>query len=368
MINEKLPKLGFGAMRMPTLQDGAIDIPQVTDMIDRYMEAGFNYFDTAYPYHNGLSEATLKECLVDRYPRDSFYLADKLPIWAVSTKDDPERLFDEQLKRCGVEYFDFYLIHAMNADRIKIAENNDVFGFVQKLKQDGRVKHIGFSFHDTAEVLDDILSKHPELEFVQLQLNYLDIKKGKADSWYQVALKYNVPIIAMEPVKGGTLADRLHEDVKQVFTDANTEVSVASWALRYVSGLDGVITTLSGMSNIDQLNDNVRTYKQFAPLSPDEQTVIDKALMEMSKLSVIPCTDCKYCMEQCPQGIEIPVAFAYYNEVKNGGGKFNCGLMYNTIPEGHRAADCIECGNCIPLCPQGIDVVEELKKVRAEFA
>ena len=283
-------KLGFGCMRLPVI-DGkpdVIDDKRFCDMIDSYMEQGFRYFDTAFPYHNQQSESAVKRCLVDRYDRNQFFLATKMPLWFVKENADYQKVFDIQLERCGVDYFDFYLLHAMNKDSAAKTEELGGFEFIQSKKAEGKIKHIGFSFHDTAEVLDDILTRHPEMEFVQLQINYYDWESDSVQSrkCYEVAVKHDIPVIVMEPVKGGTLANMVGEPAN-ILKSRDKEVSFASYAIRYAASLPNVMLVLSGMSDEAQLRDNTSYMKDFVPLSDEEQDAIRRVVEEFRVRSAV---------------------------------------------------------------------------------
>ncbi len=368
-FNEK--KLGFGCMRLPVI-DG--DMERIDDelfckMVDTFMEKGFTYFDTAYPYHNQKSEGAVKRCVVDRYDRDKFYLADKMPMWLVKEYADYGKLFEEQLERCGVEYFDFYLLHAMNKERIDEAEKIGAFRFVQEMKAAGKIKHAGFSFHDSAAVLDEVLTNHPEVEFVQLQINYYDWESENVQSrkCYEVAVEHGVPVIVMEPVKGGTLAN-LAPQAAAVLNGLNPEASYASFAVRYAASLENVFMVLSGMSDFAQLEDNTSYMKDFVPLTEEEQTGIAKVVEELEKLPTIPCTKCRYCVDGCPQKINIPALFQAYNNVIQFGDNAISRKSYaGAIKDHGLSSDCIECGLCEEQCPQHLEIRSLLKDVTKMF-
>lgn len=377
LANFKEKKLGFGCMRLPVING---DMEQIDDelfckMIDSYMEQGFTYFDTAYPYHNQKSEGAVKRCLVNRYPREKFYLADKMPMWLVKEYADYGKRFEEQLERCGVEYFDFYLLHAMNKERLKEAEKIGAFQFVQEMKEAGKIKHIGFSFHDTAEVLDEILIKHPEMEFVQLQINYFDWESEGVQSrkCYETAVKHGVPVIVMEPVKGGNLASLAPEaatvlDALNPDEAGKSKVSYASYAVRYVASLEHVFMVLSGMSDLEQLVDNTSYMRNFEPLTETEQDAIKKVVEELEKLPTIPCTKCRYCVDGCPQKINIPGVFQAYNRVIQFGDNAVSRRNYDMAVEGHGLpSSCVECGVCEEQCPQHLEIRELLKTITKTF-
>ncbi|NLO49178.1 MAG: 4Fe-4S dicluster domain-containing protein [Clostridiales bacterium] len=368
-LGENIKKLGFGLMRLPMIggMDGDIDIAQVKDMVDLFMAKGFTYFDTAYGYANGKSEAAAKTALVDRYPRESFQLATKLPAWAgPKTADEAKQMFWTSLERTGAGYFDFYLLHNCGGGRTAVFDNFGIWDYVRELKQKGFVKHIGFSFHDTADELDRILTAHPDMEFVQLQLNYGDWESGSVQSrkCYEVALKHNKPIIIMEPVKGGSLAN-LPDRVGNILKEADPKASQASWAIRFAASLDNVITVLSGMSTLEQMKDNLSYMENFKPLNAEEKTVVEKARQILMDIPQVPCTSCAYCVEGCPQGIHIPQMFDAMNRYlvydDLNAAKFACGLeqMFGS----KKASECIACGACEAVCPQKIQIIDELKRV-----
>ncbi len=333
-------------------------------MADAYLDGGFNYFDTAYVY--GGSEEKLKKALTSRHKRDKYLLADKMPPWSVSNLKDCDNVFAESLKRCGVDYFDFYLVHSMDENNYRKAQSVGIFEWAAKQKKKGAVRHVGFSFHGDTALLEKILAEHPETEFVQLQLNYLDALRGQAGEWHAAAVKHKIPIIVMEPVKGGTLAS-LPPAAEALFKNYAPDKSIASWAIRYAAGMEGVTCVLSGMSSLEQVNDNLKSFTPLERLSSGELKVIDDVLRELSKDANIPCTACKYCVADCPQGVEIPLCFSLYNETERAGAQFNRNVQYKAIPKGNRAHDCIDCGACVPLCPQHIDIPARLKDVVGKF-
>lgn len=364
-------KLGFGCMRLPILggKTEEIDDAAFCGMIDVYMEQGFVYFDTAYPYHNQKSEEAVRRCLVERYDRDKFFLADKMPVWLVQENSDYQKLFDTQLARCGVDYFDFYLLHAMNRERVLETEKKGGFAFVQRMKAEGKIRHIGFSFHDSANVLEEILKNHPEMEFVQLQINYYDWESENVQSrkCYEVAEKYGVPVIVMEPVKGGTLANMVGEPAR-LFGALNPEASFASYAVRYAASLDNVMLVLSGMSEERQLLDNTSYMREFVPLTDREKETIGKVVEELSKMPTIACTKCRYCVEGCPKKILIPELFEDYNmTVQFGISDISRNSYGRHTAENGRAEDCIRCGKCEGQCPQHLEIRKLLEKVKSVF-
>lgn len=365
-LGESIKKLGFGLMRLPMKGD-VIDIEQTKKMADTFLSKGFTYFDTAWVYIGGTSEVALKEAVVDRYPRDSFQCASKLPLWVCDKPEDMRRVAQESLDRAGLSYYDFYLLHAMNKERFDLADKLGAWKFMEQWKAEGKAKHIGLSFHDTADVLDEALTNHPEMEFVQLQINYKDWEDEGVQSrkCYEVARKHNKPVIIMEPVKGGALAT-MPPEVQDLFRSANPELSVPSWAVRYAASLEGVVTVLSGMSDEAQLNDNVSYMEHFEPLSDGERGTIQKAVKILDSLPTIPCTKCKYCVDGCPQKINIPEIFAAMNDFtlynNEAGAKRSYG---NAVKDCGKASDCIQCGACEGQCPQHIEIIECLKKAAA---
>ncbi|KPU45573.1 putative oxidoreductase [Oxobacter pfennigii] len=363
-LGENIPKLGFGLMRLPMIgQD--IDIEQTKQMVDLFLEKGFTYFDTAYGYNNGKSEAAIKEALVDRYPRDKFQLATKLPAWAgPKTAEEAQNMFWTSLERTGAGYFDFYLLHNLGDNRTQSFYDYNIWGFLAEQKEKGLIKHLGFSFHDKADVLDDLLNRHPDMEFVQLQINYADWESDSVQSrkCYEVARKHNKPVIIMEPVKGGSLAS-IPDSIAGIFKEANPNTSVASWAVRFAASLDGIIAVLSGMSNLDQMKDNLSYMQDFKPLTDDERKVIAKVQKALEDVPRIPCTNCQYCTKGCPANIAIPNilnalnTYLVYNNLQ--GARHN--YMFATRGSG-KASTCYTCGQCEGACPQHIEIMEHLKK------
>lgn len=367
-------KLGFGMMRLPLLNpndDTAVDIEQVKRMVDTFIERGFTYFDTAYMYHNFTSECVAREALVKRHSRDSFTLTSKLPTMMLKTVADQERIFNEQLEKCGVEYFDYYLLHSLTVNNYRTVEKLNSFDFVLQKKAEGKIRHVGFSFHDTPELLEQILTAHPETEFVQLQLNYLDWDSAsiEAHKCYDIVRRHGKKVIVMEPVKGGELA-RVPAEAEKLFRKARPEASPASWAVRYAASLDGVMMVLSGMSSIEQLTDNTSYMQHFEPLSESEKEIINSAVGIINRSIAIPCTACRYCVTGCPKHIAIPEYFALYNSAKNDKEEvaFNKKFYYMTYAETHgKASECIECHKCEKICPQHLHITEYLKQVAATF-
>lgn len=372
MIQEEMKKLGFGCMRLPVVNGDVeqIDDAQFCKMVDHFMECGFTYFDTAFPYHNEKSEAAVKRCLVDRYPREKFLLADKMPVWFIKTYEDFAKYFQIQLERCGVEYFDFYLLHALGRDKIKAMDEIGGFRFLEEMKAAGKIRHIGFSFHDSAEVLEDVLSRHPEVEFVQLQINYYDWDSENVQSraCYETAVRHHVPVIVMEPVKGGTLAN-LSERPASILQGLGQDCSFASYAIRYVASLSNVITVLSGMSNYEQLLDNTSYMKDFVPLSEKEQNAIAAVVEEIKQLDTIACTKCRYCVAECPMKISIPELFDAYNTTVKFGVNDVTMRGYHQAVSGEHAkpSACLKCGKCEKQCPQHLQIRELLSMLSDKF-
>ena len=362
-MNKFFPEIkknfGFGCMRLPKIGDD-IDAAAFCAMIDKFIADGFNYFDTARPYHSGISEKMLKVCLSERHDRSEFLLANKLSPTYFDKEEDIRPLIEDQLATCGVEYFDFYLMHAMSAERHQKYLDTRAYEIAQELKAEGKLRHVGMSFHDSAEVLDKILTDRPELEFVQLQFNYVDYNDPKVQSrlCYEVCRKHGKPVLVMEPVKGGTLVN-LPDAALELLPDG----SPASYAIRYAAGFEDIVMVLSGMSNMEQMEDNLSYMADFQPLSEQEQEAIDKVRTLYQAQHKIPCTACRYCVDGCPAGIPIPEIFALRNQVL-GGEEVAEGAYGQFTATG---AHCVECGQCESVCPQTLHIRDLLKEVDKSF-
>ena len=368
-------KLGFGLMRLPRLDpndEGSIDLEQTKQMVDTFLQRGFTYFDTAWMYCAFKSENAVKEALTSRHPRESYTLATKLHAAYIHSLDDRDAIFNTQREKTGVEYFDYYLLHDVGVEHYEIYKKYDCFAWIAEKKRQGLIKHMGFSFHDTAEVLDKILTEHPEMEFVQLQINYLDWDSEGVQSrkCYEVATKHGKPVIVMEPVKGGTLA-KLPAATEALLRQADPGASIPSWAVRFAASLPNVKMVLSGMSSTEQLLDNTGYMQDFAPLTQQEQAVIAQAVGIINASIAIPCTGCSYCTEGCPMHIAIPKYFSLYNaemqELKEKDFTSQGTYYYNLTLKFGKASDCIACGQCESVCPQHLPIIENLKRVAKQF-
>lgn len=369
-LGEEIKKLGFGLMRLPKLSDDTIDLEQVKQMVDLFMSKGFTYFDTAWAYPG--SEDAIRQALVERYPRDKFTLATKNAAWIkCNTREDAIAQFETSLRQTGAGYFDFYLLHNLGEARTEFFERFKLWNFVQEKKREGLIKHVGFSFHGTPAELEEILTAHPEAEFVQLQINYADWESPLIQSraCYEVARRHGKPIIIMEPIKGGMLANP-PDSVAAVFKAANPDVSLASWAIRFAASLDGVITVLSGMSTLAQMEDNVAYMEDFKRLDDSERATVEEARKVLISIPIIPCTACEYCQKICGQNIGIAGSFSAYNILTLYRDKAAAlrEETWRVAMHGKKSAsNCIKCGRCSRVCPQKIQISTELAKVAKAF-
>ena len=363
-------KLGFGLMRLPKLPGGGIDIAQTSRMVDLFMEAGGTYFDTAYVYDNGKSEEAIREALVKRYPRESYTLCTKLCAWMQCHDEKSAKgQFYTSLERTQAGYFDYYLLHALQEGNYKKYDKYHLWDFVKEQKTKGLIRHFGFSFHASPKLLDRLLTEHPEVDFVQLQINYADWENPGVASRenYEVARKHGKSITVMEPVKGGALASPI-PDVRKIFDEANPDTSYASWAIRYVASLDGIITVLSGMSDIAQMEDNLSYMRSFTPLTQEEQATIRRAQFAMEKSDSIKCTGCHYCTDGCPMQIPIPDIFSACNEQIVYGNKEKGQDMYDKAVSGNgKASECIHCLQCEQACPQHLPITRLLEEAAGKY-
>ena len=363
-----MKNFGFGCMRLPMESDGnSVDLKQFSCMVDTFLENGFTYFDTAHGYIGGKSETAIRECLVKRYPRDRYVLANKLTTYYFNSEDEIRPLFEKQLEACGVEYFDYYLMHAQNAEFYKKYSDCHAYEVAQQLKAEGKARHIGISFHDKAAVLEKILIEHPEIEVVQIQFNYADYDDPGIESRavYEVCRKYGKPVIVMEPVKGGGLVN-LPEAAKKIF-DHLQGGSYASYAIRYTAGFEGIKMVLSGMSTQEQLEDNISFMDDFIALNEKERFAIEQVRKILGSQDTIPCTACGYCLDGCPKQIQIPDLFACLN-AKKLYKDWNSDFYYMVhTKKGGIASDCIKCGKCEKACPQHLSIRDHLEEVAAIF-
>ena len=372
-----MKKLGFGMMRLPLTdpkEQTKVDRTQAQAMMDTFLQRGFTYVDTAYFYHGGESERVIQDILTSRYPRESYVLADKMPVVELKVKGTVEKqakIFDEQLQKCGVSYFDRYLLHCLNAENYQIAKRLDTFGFLVKKREEGKLRHLGFSFHDTAELLDQILTEHPETEFVQLQINYLDWEDERIQSrkCYETAVRHGKKVVVMEPVKGGRLA-KLPADAEKLLRQVHPDWSPASWAIRFAAGLPEVEMVLSGMSDMAQMEENTGLMDTIQPLTEEEKGRLAQAAEILSALPAVACTACRYCVDGCPRNIPIPDYFALYNGDQMAlrqGLPVRKAEYERLAASGGKASSCVSCRQCEQACPQHLKVVDQLARVAKTY-
>lgn len=366
-------KFGFGCMRLPLTDENdptSINQELFNEMVDIYMEKGFNYFDTSYAYHNGTSEIAIKKAVVERYPRESFKICDKMPTWALTSKDDNEKFVNEMLERLGIDYFDVFFIHNINVPWLELAEKSNTFEYVKKMKEEGTAKKIGISFHDNAKLLEKVLKKYSDiLDIVQLELNYLDWEDPsiEAHKCYDLCVKYGLDVYVMEPLKGGVIVNPSQE-IKDEFKNYNSEKSIASFALRFCASLDNVKMVLSGMNKMEDLMDNCDTYENFKVITDDEKEFLSKMANKLYETLAVPCSECGYCIKECPSMIPIPKYFNIYNASKNQPESNIYRLYYDKLADEEVPADdCTYCGTCLDYCTQKIDIPEELENVCKHF-
>ncbi|MCH5205049.1 MAG: aldo/keto reductase [Oscillospiraceae bacterium] len=373
LVNEK--KLGFGCMRLPLLDAGkpnSFDYAKMEELFDLFLNQGFTYFDTAYTYHGYEAEKAVRKALVDRYPREAFQLATKMPLRDFKDSEDLEKIFEEQLTTLGVDFFDFYLLHNMGYNVYDKCVKYGAFEFVKRKKDEGRIKVIGISFHDTPELLEKILAEYGDgIDFVQLQINYIDMDQANVQGrkCLEIAQKYGKPVTVMEPCKGGTLVN-LPEEAEKLMKDYSPDASAASWAMRFAASQPGVFRVLSGMNSAEQVADNCKTFADFKPLNSEENEIIRRVAEIINANTAVPCTACEYCTHGCPKNIAIPQYFAVYNSIMRTTGSYSSQQVYynNIAMNNHgKAGECIKCGKCEQACPQHIPIREHLEQVAAKF-
>ncbi len=368
---ENTGKLGFGCMRLPLLDPNdpkSIDREQFKAMVDAFIAGGGTYFDTAYVYHEGMSEVALKEALVDRYPRDSFTIATKCLAWSMESKEAAQSCLQTSLERLGTSYVDFYLLHNVGGERTQKFDEYGMWEFAQQKKEEGLIRFWGFSMHDGPEALDELLTKHPEVDFVQLQVNYLDWEDPVVQSrkCMEVAAKHNKPVVIMEPARGGRLAE-LPERGAEVLRAANPEASVVSWAYRFCCNLPGVLTVLSGASSLEQMQQNMEEFKHATPLNAAEEKALAAALEALRAVPLVPCTNCRYCVKDCPQQVAIPNILSLLNLFMTTENQTFTKQLYSWQATPGKASDCIACGNCESMCPQSINIIDQLERAKELF-
>ncbi|MBQ8016974.1 MAG: aldo/keto reductase [Methanobrevibacter sp.] len=371
-----MTELGMGMMRLPLIDENdqtSIDIEQVNEMVDTYMDAGFNYFDTAYIYHEGVGEQAFKKAVVERYPRESYKIATKLPLFIITEESQLEPIFAEQLNNCGVDYFDYYMLHNVSGFTETAWKNVDLFSFIEKKQKEGKIKHIGLSTHGNAEFLEELLVEHPKIEFVLLQINYLDWDDEGIESrkCLEVARKYNKEVMVMEPYKGGFLAD-VPDEAEKIMKECHPDKSVVSWAMRFVATMEDVNVVLTGASTLEQLESNIYEFKNAEPLNDEEFKILKEVSEIINSNITVDCTKCRYCVDSCPEEIDIAKIFDLYNKHKILGSDDwsqpgNAYLNYSKLDGVGIASDCIECESCIEECPQQINIPEVLKDVAETF-
>jgi len=359
LVNKKerdVSLLGFGCMRFPT-KDGEIDVAESKKMVDYAIEHGVNYIDTAWPYHNGKSELVVREFMKD-YSRDSYFLADKLPLWEIKTNEDVDRIFHEQLEKCGVEYFDFYLIHAVNKQRYDQAIELNLLEQLEEFKKQGKIRNIGFSFHDDLDTFKKWVDLH-DWDFCQIQLNYMDVEHQQGIEGYNILTEKGIPVIVMEPVKGGSIV-KFNDEIESKMKSYRPNNSIASWGFRWVGSLPNVKVILSGMTTMEQVEDNIKTFSKFEPLNSEEYKIVEEVRLDVFNLSKVDCTSCNYCMP-CPHGVDIPGNFRIFNNDSMYRKEGYLNWAYGNLKKQGKSADmCIECGECLPKCPQYIEIPTEL--------
>ena len=366
-------KFGFGCMRLPLTDDNdptSINQALFNEMVDIYMEKGFNYFDTSYAYHNGTSEIAIRKAVVERYPRESYRICDKMPTWALTSEKDNDKFVDEMLERLGIDYFDVFFVHNINIPWLKLAEQHNTFEYVKKMKEDGKAKKIGFSFHENADLLEKVLDNYADfIDVVLLELNYLDWEDPaiEAHKCYDLCVKHNLDVYVMEPLKGGVIVNP-NDEIKNDFKEFNPNKSIASFALRFCASLEHVKIVLSGMNKMEDLLDNCNTFENFEVLSPEELEFLEKIALKLKETLAVPCSECGYCVDACPEMIPIPEYFTLYNISKNQPESNIYRLYFDKLgDEKVPASACTYCGTCLDFCTQKIDIPEELEKVCEHF-